>query len=306
MRPTSGNLAIPRMAEYTDFMKLDADFSENVDGELCCMVLLYSYWGQVSSYRDALSFHHPRDMYSRVSANRQWLKTMQQELYRDLIEFSKLVRARYRTNGHLAIVSEFLMMALYISPDDLQRFAGKYGEEEARRVTVLLDEGWLTTYEARCALWHAGQVLYHARRLPPTQLQKLNAFALYFAALTLWMYGLLSGAGPSDEPGESGQDSQTDDRHVPMDVREDLTTQTFLLHGTGMPCLTINGDLGDYELLTNPAVTLSVAINMFRGNFPVASEPLPPLVESLTNLLREIGSELAGRESRAGSVDDID
>ena len=46
---------------------------------------------------------------------------------------------------------------------------------------------------------------------------------------------------------------------------------------------------------------LGVARDIYRGNFPVLEEPLPPLVENLGNLLRDLSSLPGSRVSRAPS-----
>lgn len=256
-------------------------------------------------------------------------------------------------------------MVLYVSPDEVQKFAGKSGEEEARRVTASLEEHWVNTPEARYAAWHAGQVFLNARRLPPASLRGFNAIAVYLASLTLWAYGLLT--YPSGPPRDEGGFDDTAHLHpvqnhlghtmhgsgttahgratpdgstnndttasssnkafVPLDGEESMQTKAFLQFNRGIPALTTNanpslstgssnnassgsggtssggGDGGGggglsedatVEPLSNTAAVLAIARGIFRENFPVRSEPLPPLVESLGNLLRDLGAGAGG------------
>ena len=67
----------------------------------------------------------------RAAAHQVWLKAQQQEIYRDLCEFSTIVQVSCRSNPQLLLICELFMMILHVSPDDLQKFAGKSGEYEA-------------------------------------------------------------------------------------------------------------------------------------------------------------------------------
>jgi hypothetical protein len=51
------------------------------------------------------------------------------------------------------------------------------------------------------------------------------------------------------------------------------------------------GGSGNVEIvpLADSEAVLELAQEVFRGNFPVKSEPLPPLVEKLSCLLRDLG-----------------
>jgi hypothetical protein len=55
--------------------------------------------------------------------------------------------------------------------------------------------------------------------------------------------------------------------------------------------------------LGQPGMALTIARNVLRDNFPVKDEPLPPLVEGLHNLLRDLMGGSRARPSRAGSED---
>ncbi|KAK3388990.1 hypothetical protein B0T20DRAFT_511002 [Sordaria brevicollis] len=179
------------------------------------------------------------------SNHRELLKSAQRELYNDLQDFATTVvyvhksqpytpvsQRRYPVpfpapggsnasspnvhspvsiaNSNMPITLEMFMLALHVDLNQLQSFAGKAGEEEARRASAhFLNQegnepsgigsgggGWVRSTEARHAVWHAGQVFRAARALPPTGLMGFNAMAVYFASLTLWVYGLLGGPNP--------------------------------------------------------------------------------------------------------------
>jgi len=242
---------------------------------------------------------------SSSSAHHLWLKSQHQELYRDLSEFSTVIYVARRAAPSLAIVAELFMMVLHVSPADLQSFAGKFGEEESRRAAAALADGWAGTPESRYAVWHAGQVLLNARQLPPTSLRAFNAIAVYLASLTLWVYGLLTPPPPAtaaaahhDEGLAGGGAAAVT---VLLDGEETRDTKAFLQLDRGVPGLSVSGDPArGVEALANPVGVLALAADVMRDNFPVRNEPVPPLVQSLVDLLHDLGS--AHCVSREGSA----
>ncbi|KAL2884000.1 hypothetical protein SGCOL_000638 [Colletotrichum sp. CLE4] len=161
---------IPRVSEVMHCTEILDEFEQLVDTELCYMALLHGYWGQIAAYREAIKFYADGLSSKRNATHRLWLKTQYQELYRDLNDFSTMILTSKRPTAQLAVMSEVLMMLLHVSPDILQTFAGKSGEDEARRTFTSLEDSWVKTSEARYAIWHAGQIFHHARQLPPASL----------------------------------------------------------------------------------------------------------------------------------------
>jgi hypothetical protein len=325
-KPLPAGTKIPRMCESMSSMSVLETLEQFVDIELCYNAILYGYWGQICAYREAVRFYGQRITSSSSSyTHRLWLTSQNQELYRDVSEFAMLISSSTTPAPHLSVLAELLMMILHVSPGELQRFAGKQGEDEAGQAATSLEDNWAGSRDARHAVWHAGQILRNARALPPTGLRGFNAIAVYLASLTLWIYGLLSCAGstngsstnqqrqyrdestngyshhnytPSDPssmlqaPGSTTATSDTmATSYVLVDGQESRETRAFLQLDKGMPGITLDGDVhGGVESLANPGIVLGIVRNVFRGNFPVRTEPLPPLVESLGNLLQDLGS----------------
>lgn len=280
-------------------------FEEVVDLELCYSAVLHGFWGQIAAYREAIRLYPDAGNSKKNATHRLWLKSQHQELYQDMCEFSTILYTSRKASPTLAIILELFMMILHVSLDHLQKFAGKAGEEESRRAAISLEEGWANASEARYAIWHAGQVLHNARRLPPAALRGFNAISVYLASLTLWVYGLLSSSPSNKAQSNDDLQANSDDpnsRLVLMDQDESRDTKAFLQLDKGIPALTVSGDpRAGVESLSNPGMILTIARNVFRENFPVRTEPLPPLVESLGNLLKDLGSGVAGRPSRVAS-----
>ncbi|KAK3693780.1 hypothetical protein B0T22DRAFT_450768 [Podospora appendiculata] len=287
---------LARVSEVMHCLNILDDVIEYVDADLCYMAVENGFWGQIAAYREGVKFYQHGGLSKQNSTHRLWLKSQHQELYRDLGEFSSAVINTARKPAiNLAIAAQLFMMVLHVSLDDLQRFAGKAGEEEAGRASLALEEGWARTPDSRYAVWHAGQVLRNARLLPPTSLKGFNAMAVYFATLALWVYGIL-GCGNGD--GDAGDGAHRDLPTVVLDSEESREVQAFLQLSRGTPGL-MHGRFA--EPLSDPGLVLANARDLYRDNFPVRSEPLPPLVESLGTLLRDLGSANSGRVSSGGS-----
>lgn len=316
---------LPRISEIMHCIDVLEELEEFIDIELCYNAILHGYWGQIWGYREAVRFYA---LSKDKGSERLWLKSQHQGLYSDLSVLTTFIYTSDYHSNHLTIVLELFLMILHVSPDELQKYAGKCGEEEARRAAASLEENWANTPEARHACWHAGQVIANARRLPPTSLRGFNAIAVYLASLTLWVYGLFypssfpDGGGEPDllQPGGHHQHhhhhhhhqgstskraspsrGRSTTRFVLLDGEETRDTKAFLQFDRGVPALQPSSRGGPVEPLSDPGRILSVARDVFRGNYPVLSEPLPPLVESLGNLLRDLGSGVAGRASRLPS-----
>ncbi|KAI5925748.1 hypothetical protein F4810DRAFT_699971 [Camillea tinctor] len=327
-KPRSSETDLPRVSEAMHCMNTLEIFEEYADVELCYTAVLYGFWGQIAAYREAVKFYRhgaaPTNN-QRQGTHRLWLTSQHQELYRDLGDFHIRLCTSSKALPHLILVAELFMMILHVSPDELQHFAGKSGEDEARRAAIALEDEWIPNREARYAVWHAGQVFRNARLLPPASLRGFNAIAVYFASLTLWVYGLLSCSRAQENSHHhhtntdgntfvattahnngdhgGGKASSLPTAHVLLDMQEDRGTQAFLQLDRGTPGITHNGDsLSGVELLADhPAAVLDIARSLLRGSYPVRSEPLPPLVESLGTLLTELGSGPASHASRMPS-----
>jgi hypothetical protein len=197
------------------------------------------------------------------------------------------------------------MMTLHVSPDELQHFAGKSGEEEAARAGMSLQK-WIPTADARKAAWHAGQIFRSAKTMPPAELRDFHAIVVYFASLTLWAYGLLSSSNSThDSDGQNlpsrNQEEGDDSIHISLDGPETRETRVFLSHDQGVPGLNYPY-AGEtiFESLSNPNMVLKIAREIYRNNFPTLEDPMPPLVENLGNLMRDLGSLPGSRFSRSG------
>jgi hypothetical protein len=235
---------------------------------------------------------------SSKSTHRLWLHTAYTELYQDLSSFSLLIPSLTNNSTRATLIAEFLQMILHISLEDLHRFAGKSGEEETRKAGEEF-AAWAKTKEARIAIWHAGQVFRAAKRLMQAQNRGFNAVVLYYATLTLWAYGHSASNVEDHLISPGGQNVILNESETPL-------SNLFLASSQGVPHLSVQdgGAAGEkvFIALAEPDKILSVARDIYRDNYPVLEERLPPLVENLCILLKDLGSLPGSRISRAPSV----
>jgi hypothetical protein len=186
-------------------------------------------------------------------------------------------------------------MILHISLEDLHRFAGKFGEDETRKAGEEF-AAWAETKKARIAVWHAGQVFRAAKGLMQAQNRGFNAIVLYYATLTLWAYGhTVSNA--EDCPPFIGSQSVT------LNEPETSSSTLFLASSQGIPFLSKGLASGKTLIaLAEPDKVLGLARDIYKSNYPLSEERLPPLVENLCILLKDLGSLPGSRISRAPSA----
>jgi hypothetical protein len=267
-------------------------YSSQADIPLTTVALLHGHWGQIYSLSESRKFFP-----SSKSTHRLWLHTAYTELYQDLSSFSLLIPSLTNNSTRAILVSEFLQMILHISLEDLHRFAGKFGEEETRKAGEEF-AAWAKTKEARIAIWHAGQVFRAAKGLMQAQNRGFNAIALYYATLTLWAYGHAVSIMEDHLPSTGSQ-------NVILNEQETSSSTLFLASSQGFPFLSVpsrdSSGVKSLIALAEPDKVLGVARDIFRSNYPVFEEGLPPLVENLCILLKDLGNLPGSRISRAPS-----
>lgn len=231
------------------------------------------------------------------------------------------------------LFQQYLLMSLYVEIDDLHRFAGRNGDNEARQAYQKL-EPWSQDKSGRCAVWHAGQVLRAARLVAPYQFRGLDSIEIYHATLVLWVYGVLRGAegrhtgrgehGQSRGPAGSSENSvrTTPSPSGPASIRNNKGSVLVYLDGDEVSDLLVWRELGrgrpgisapvaqtiqhvqnaftmaEQETtvfcdLRKSNLVMETGSSILERNYPdvVSQTPgsLPPLVESLRDLMRELG-----------------
>jgi hypothetical protein len=284
----------PKFLDVLHSPDILSQFANQIDTQLTSLILLHGYWPQIYSLLESKKFYP-----TQKSTHLLCLHTQHTELYRDLSSLASIVPALSRNSAETTLIAELLQMILHVSPEDLQRFAGKFGEDEAKLASNEFGE-WAKTTEARVAVWHAGQVFRAASRLGQAQCRGFNAISVYYSSLTLWIYGLM--ISNSSRPCSRSNNNET--YQVVLNEGETQDTKIFRSTGQGDPGLIVGDGEGRFISLMKTNEVLAVARDIYTDNFPVidGDGPLPPLVENLGNLLRDLGSLPGSRVSRAPSA----
>ncbi|KAI7617631.1 hypothetical protein KC343_g9404 [Hortaea werneckii] len=272
-----------------------------VDHRLCMLAACHGLGHEVWNFRQ-----HARLLVHWKNQGRRdrWLahQTQQRDLNDDLSTLQTHCELQSSSSQEALFTLELHLMTLHVDLEDVQTFSGKSGEEEARKVLPRIRE-WTDSAGARTALRHAGQIFLIARSFEKTKLRDFYAVAVYHAALTMWVYGMVA----SNSGFQSGEDAlQNTSSHLPsggprgaphqqtaLDGSDEKALKAFTLLGQGMPG--INDLNGNFVPLLNCKAIMSVATALLHNNFPQSVHGLPALVANLASLLTEL-SRLSSRE----------
>jgi len=293
--PCSTQLWFARSAEEFKACYLQAGFSDNskrlpslgdlfrdisllsanrrlLDVQFSLSIYLHGFWTLIWEYRQMYSIQRPSCSANPPPPN-PLLEARREDLQKALSNFHDLIRGWQEATQEIMLLFHLILMNLYVSILDLQLFTGKEGEEQARIVYPSLQR-WAVSPDARRALWHAGQILRHARSFPKGHLKEFSVIAVHHAALCAWTWGVImrasgvmnpnfSGAGDAMEGVSQEQEPQTDRRQEHQQNRggvfqlgsvtaskntdlpvvlvdgEDETSriQTWMEHGQGRPAI---------------------------------------------------------------------
>jgi hypothetical protein len=197
----------------------------------------------------------------------------------------------------VVLVSERILLGLHVSFEQVQLFAGKEGEEEARRTYPELQR-WAESSDARKAVWHAGQILRAARRCNLKSLRDFRSVCLYHAGLTFWAYTIVLTASPprsrnsTQMPRPTSRTNETTE--VWLDGEDCQAVQRFISLDRGVVGVS-DTDHGTFVPLTEPKALMSLCIDLLIKNAnAVTNDECLPLVENLNQLMRDLGNAAQG------------
>lgn len=292
--------------------------NQPIDQREAPLIFLFGVWSLTWEYKQLYSLQRPQ---SSLWSSNLLLTSRYQELIRVCQHFRISSPGVLASDYRVALALELILMHLHMSLEDVQLFFGIEGQEEARRVFPLLRD-WVKTSSARQAIWHAGQVIRVAKRMPKNELGDWAAVGVYHASLVFWAYGLISEPSTSNlvhsqsglhtlsfaaTPNEMG--TPTVSTPVWLDEEETPDTQRFIALERGAPGIkglsesaNRRKDFNNHEnnrptTLENPSAAIGLVIEVLQNNFDATVKTRPPLVENLIQLMsslrsaaREIGS----------------
>ncbi|KAF2003494.1 hypothetical protein P154DRAFT_486746 [Amniculicola lignicola CBS 123094] len=241
--------------------------------DMASSAYVYMAWGMVWNFRQMSSLSSQSPLHR---ANTVLVSSRHQELTRSLEDFrvSSPILA-LGSGSTVEIVLELMLVHLNAPLEEIQLYAGIEGQDEARRVLPVLKR-WIDTSSARQALWHSGQVLRAATKLPRGLLRNFNAIAVYHAGLILWGYGLLKSTPSSTN--DSGQ-------CVHMDGTDNITVRRFITLDRGFPALSAQDEKQSPVLLMDTRAVMNSLVHLLRANHDAKDGSSAPLVENLVHLM---------------------
>lgn len=273
----------------------------NVDTLFSMMVVVYCTWAivwnneQLRALLLAQPMHQSSESTLALSSWDNGLGRLLEQLCLILSDWQEVFRPE------LTLVFERTLLNSHISFENVQLFAGKEGEEEARRTYPIL-QNWSNTNEARKAIWHAGQVLKAASECPPKHLRDFQAVCVYHASIAFWAYAVVSASSKvhTHSQIESGATREltasTDSEVVWMNGNDSPAVQRFIALNRGIPVvcdLRRKQGLGDAALISlqNPKEIMNLCIDILKTNSSISGDDtLLPLVDNLSQLMRDLGT----------------
>ena len=286
---------LPTVVEFLGHLGCLEQLSAFVDKDLCLMVACHSISHEVRHFRQRARLLHS---WQDEGRRNRWLE--HQRLQRDLLDELSAMHASCEMQTtecpELLLTLELQMMSLHADLEDIQTFSGKLGEDEARRVYPKILT-WTQSVEARTAVWHAGQVFLCAKNFEMTKLRDFYAVALYHAALTLWVYGMVTSNTTRKSGAQTPAHGRTaswtphvissGEQAVLIDTNDDRASKAFTLLGQGSPG--VQNLQYNFVPLSNSRGLMASAEAILKSNFPQSRHGLPPLVENLAHLMNELG-----------------
>ncbi|KAF5255060.1 hypothetical protein FANTH_275 [Fusarium anthophilum] len=275
----------PSVGDLFRDLNLLAENRHRLDVQFSAAIYLQAFWLLILEYRNLCSSCRTRSyIQDTYEGSSSLLAARRHQLLQDLQTFKTTTTNWPEVTAQERLLLNQLMMALHISMDDLQLFAGKEGDEQAHRTFPVLQQ-WVESVDSRAAIWHAGQVLRFAKLFPPAQLKNFYAVGVHHAALALWTYGVITKAG-------SQQDMSSQHEKVYIDGPEAMSVQQYITMGQGMPVIRgpnqHNGATG--ASVENPKTTMEAVHDILLANFGGTNKMAPAIVENLSILIRQLGN----------------
>lgn len=279
---------IPALGDLFQDAHLLPSNRSRVDVQLSISIYLHAFWALILEYQQLSAVHKSRSSTSSSMGGNQslLLSSRHQELVKELQNF-RLISAEWldmTPREHTLL--NLLLMNLHVSMDDVQLFAGKEGEEQARRIYPVLQQ-WASCAEGRSATWYACQILRQAKLSPPGQLKDFQAVAVHHAALVLWTFGVIAKANRRQAP----LPSQHALEPIHLDGSDPAPVQRFISFGQGRPVIrgVVARSPTDASAIENPREAMDIVQEILRLNLDPGSETLPPMVENLCFLIKQLG-----------------
>lgn len=220
-----------------------------IDTTVASASMFAGYWALVYDYRQTEALcSEAQDRSNFVLQSRYAeLLSLLEETKTEVIEVPGV-------STQVTLSLELLLLHLNVAYYEVSAYCGRgtIHEAEAARPYV---HWWVDSKQSRRALFHAGQIFRLARALKPGSLIDMSAVALYHAAETLWIWGMMKRAPTCS----------TDITPIALDAEDDPGMNRFMRSSHGQVGLTGAG--GCFVPLTEPAAISDLANDIINANF---------------------------------------
>jgi hypothetical protein len=285
--------AIPSLLDIIRDSSNLAIHQSHIDLQFSASIYLHAIWGMIFEYRQLDAIHRLTSTVTHTSNTNIVLSSRHADLTQTLYTFQLLLQDFSTVLfPQEPLLLNHMLMFLNLSLDDLQLFAGKDGEENARRVYPNLQR-WAESRESRQALWHAGQVLRAAKLFPRNHLKDFYAVAVHHASLALWAYGVVTNANARSAHNMGLLPPQNSNEVIWLDGQESLESQRFIATGNGRP--SIQGPGGKVgSSVEDCRGCMDICYEVLRTNCGGEGDAVPPIVENLCVLIKQLGNAAYG------------
>jgi hypothetical protein len=275
-----------------DYLRVPQEIPSSYDARLPSLIILGGLWGRVSQHLQMRAVSNPGQQLSAAMA------LTQQELLQSLGDFrSNILEAEDTPCSRSTLVLELMHMRIHASLEDIEMFAGRGSQEQAREAMPRLQK-WVEGRDSRQAIWHAGQVLRAAATFDRGQICGFYAIAVFHASLVMWAYIVVAET-------KGGAKQSTSKDPVCLDGPACPAVQRFITLGKGCP--SIGSRTSRPVPLSKPEAAMSIVMDTLGGGGDSSErrlgESCQPLVQNLCQLLRDIGRAAAAPKGEVGSAE---
>jgi hypothetical protein len=248
------------------------NMSHKSRADMTCSALAFfaGFWSLVHDYQQMNTVQPSIQSWSDFVFNARY-----SELSATLEQFRTELADLDGVRPEVLILQEHTALHLNVSFYVLAKYAG-IGTEEEARLAVPYAEKWFESPQSRAALWHAGQIFRTCRALRTSSLADIYVIALYHAAITLWVWGMLFRT--------QGTVVNTDSQRVVLDADESPAVTRYLKGLRALPGLTSTS--GDFLSLNTLTAGTDIANDIIMANWCL--EPLPLTAEEVSRLMQGI------------------
>ena len=268
-----------------DYLRDAAELDSSYDTHFCQLIILCGIWGMVwQCLQTSAILAKPKHSDAALTLRYQEIL---QTLHRFRINMPE--EEDLSQNESSVMLYELIHMHLHISFEEVELFAGKGDQNDARRaLPSLLD--WASREESRKAIWHSGQVLRAAERFGPARLRGFYTVALYQANLAMWVYAVVSHVKGTDTGDKTSTARSLES--VVLNGPDAPAVQRFISRGqpsaAAIQPSAVDSQVPTVTRLLDQEAVVDHVLGILTANF-LHCEATPPLVENLYQLLDNLG-----------------